>query len=728
MNESKNFRAALLSGGSSEWCDAITPLLLAQTDFLTVVESADELFSIPPASKPEIIFIHQQPGTHGGGAVAEQIREHFAVTPLVLQVDENAETLKTALAVGARAVLEFPFCEESFAAAFNRCCRTAIALRWEELKQQQNRVKSELFMRSPFLQLLVDAVGTVSALNDEAAEIMGIDTDTVPDFSTVCRRFFAPYASTYPLEMETALQRKISWNGILSGRSAGATSRIYRVTCQPFTAGDPASGMLLTLYDITQAEDERSQLRIELQAAHDCLLLAEKTATGTDLQQLCSPEVNTPDKQELFSMHTLLKSVTCPGGDGYSYLKMPDYIPTYFRGDAKRLRYALQAVFSGSALFAKAVPRIALSIKERSPAMMTLQFNISVDSSDSASDSYQNCADYLDSTNGIAHAASGLGLAAILIGQMNGKLFIRTERGCSRTVCCTVPLSPESDESRIMSACVADDVPPTLLPSFKVLVAEDNIMEQTTLKHLLEGIGCQVILVGNGKEAVDEFENGEFDVVLMDILMPVMDGFEATRLIRERERIIGGAVPVMALTSYSLKAIQEKCISVGMNGYLAKPVAKNKLLEALQRLNKSLNSSALPTETELDLIELPVLEPQPVIENLGYDLDVYRELVDMYLNGFADVGNQLAAKLVGDDIMDILECAHGLKGIVTNIGGRRLAEVANRLQDLCSKGMTPDSTLWVPIVTTQTAELKTALANLDWGVLERYVANATVRS
>ena len=111
----------------------------------------------------------------------------------------------------------------------------------------------------------------------------------------------------------------------------------------------------------------------------------------------------------------------------------------------------------------------------------------------------------------------------------------------------------------------------------RVLLAEDNPLDQVTIRRLLEKLGMQVFLAGDGRRAVELYEGGEFDLVLLDILMPEMDGFEVASYIRHREKSSGACVPVIALTAYSLKAVYDKCRSVGMNGYLSKPVAGSDL-------------------------------------------------------------------------------------------------------------------------------------------------------
>lgn len=109
--------------------------------------------------------------------------------------------------------------------------------------------------------------------------------------------------------------------------------------------------------------------------------------------------------------------------------------------------------------------------------------------------------------------------------------------------------------------------------SLRVLLAEDNPIDQICIRRLLEKQGMEVVLAGDGRQAVEIFESGAFDLVLLDILMPEMDGFEVALHIRASEQVSNGHVPVIALTAYSLQAVYDKCRSVGMSGYLSKPVA-----------------------------------------------------------------------------------------------------------------------------------------------------------
>jgi CheY-like chemotaxis protein len=119
---------------------------------------------------------------------------------------------------------------------------------------------------------------------------------------------------------------------------------------------------------------------------------------------------------------------------------------------------------------------------------------------------------------------------------------------------------------------------------FRVLVAEDTEMNRTLVRILLERMGCEVDEVVNGKAAVDALERQRYDLVLMDCMMPVMDGFEATRLLRQREAATGRPrVPVIALTASAIAGDRERCLSGGMDDYMSKPLQVEEFMEMVER-------------------------------------------------------------------------------------------------------------------------------------------------
>jgi len=120
---------------------------------------------------------------------------------------------------------------------------------------------------------------------------------------------------------------------------------------------------------------------------------------------------------------------------------------------------------------------------------------------------------------------------------------------------------------------------------YKVLLAEDNIINQKLANGLLEKLNCKIKTVGNGKEAVNVAKNGVFDIIFMDIQMPEMDGFEATGLIREWENETGTKTPIVAMTAHAMKGDREKCINAGMDDYVTKPISLKILSDVLKKFD-----------------------------------------------------------------------------------------------------------------------------------------------
>ena len=121
----------------------------------------------------------------------------------------------------------------------------------------------------------------------------------------------------------------------------------------------------------------------------------------------------------------------------------------------------------------------------------------------------------------------------------------------------------------------------------RILVAEDNHINQVLAKRLLEKRGHNVVVAGNGHEAIEALEKQSFDAILMDVQMPVMGGLDAATLIREREKATGAHVPIIALTANAMVGDRERCLRAGMDDYLTKPLQAKELFVMIERVLRS---------------------------------------------------------------------------------------------------------------------------------------------
>jgi CheY-like chemotaxis protein len=120
----------------------------------------------------------------------------------------------------------------------------------------------------------------------------------------------------------------------------------------------------------------------------------------------------------------------------------------------------------------------------------------------------------------------------------------------------------------------------------RILLAEDNVVNQRLVQRILEKTGHQVVVVGSGREALEALKKQAFDLILMDVQMPEMDGFETTRAIRDNEMLTKERTPIVALTAHAMKSDRERCLAAGMDGYLSKPIHAADLLRAVETYGK----------------------------------------------------------------------------------------------------------------------------------------------
>jgi two-component system, sensor histidine kinase and response regulator len=146
-------------------------------------------------------------------------------------------------------------------------------------------------------------------------------------------------------------------------------------------------------------------------------------------------------------------------------------------------------------------------------------------------------------------------------------------------ICKSLQQGPRQDQGEVLRV---RNIPLRSSGPSRVLVAEDNMVNQTLARRLLEKRGYIVSVVGDGRAALAALEKESFDIVLMDVQMPVMDGFEATTSIRQREQLSGSHIPIVAMTAHAFKGDQERCLAMGMDAYISKPIRQQELYATIE--------------------------------------------------------------------------------------------------------------------------------------------------
>jgi len=243
----------------------------------------------------------------------------------------------------------------------------------------------------------------------------------------------------------------------------------------------------------------------------------------------------------------------------------------------------------------------------------------------------------------------------------------------------------------------------------RVLVVEDNPVNQRLATILLEGQGHTVVLAENGREALARFAPDRFDVVLMDVQMPEMDGFEATAAIRQLESTAGRHVPIVGVTAHAMKGDRERCLAAGMDGYLSKPIRPETLFEAMDAVVKGRPQAEPPPDPDSGT---KVLHDRELLAMVGGDSDVVSELARLFLEDGPRRLEDIKAALAAGDHEAVRSAAHTLKGSAASICATRTADAALRLEKLAEATDLAGARGAFAALSVEVAQLEQALRRL----------------
>jgi signal transduction histidine kinase/DNA-binding response OmpR family regulator len=229
---------------------------------------------------------------------------------------------------------------------------------------------------------------------------------------------------------------------------------------------------------------------------------------------------------------------------------------------------------------------------------------------------------------------------------------------------------------------------PTHLPestrSLRILLAEDNEVNQELAVTLLTKRGYSVVVAGDGREALSTLASGEFDLVLMDLQMPEMGGFEATAAIRAHEKTTGRHLPVIAMTAHAMKGDREKCLEAGMDDYVSKPIRIEDLVAAI---NRSILMSVGETIPQPPLpIQPRMVNSEDLMVHMQGDMALLGRLVSLFLASAPKKLAAIRAAVEANDALSLAKLAHALKGSVGNFSAEAAVSAARRLESMARDG------------------------------------------
>ncbi len=223
---------------------------------------------------------------------------------------------------------------------------------------------------------------------------------------------------------------------------------------------------------------------------------------------------------------------------------------------------------------------------------------------------------------------------------------------------------------------------------YVILLAEDNPVNQKLAVKLLEKQGHTVSVADNGRLALEAWRGGGHDLVLMDMMMPEMDGLETTRRIREEEQ---GHIPIIAMTANAMQGDRERCLDAGMDGYVSKPVKPEVLFQEIERVLGERTTLASPPPVAPSPPEesgLPIYDRADALSRIADDEELLATLIDMFVADAPNYLNEIDAALEAADWSRLIRAAHTLKGVLATFSARR-GEVHARALEVAAKASDP---------------------------------------
>ncbi len=313
------------------------------------------------------------------------------------------------------------------------------------------------------------------------------------------------------------------------------------------------------------------------------------------------------------------------------------------------------------------------------------------------------------STRRFGGTGLGLTIASQLVTLMDGKLWAESEVGQGSAFHFVVPLSaatpietPASDHS----IEPASDRTTNAASQLSILVAEDNAVNQAYVERVLLKQGHSVTLVDDGEQAIEAWQANPVDLILMDLQMPRVDGFQATTTIREEEEGTANRTPIIALTAH---ADQQQCLDAGMDGYVAKPLHPNDLFAEIARVFGSEPVTKVQGQSPQPMAEDILFDKAELMDRVNNDSEFLAELVELYNEDCPKMLTDLRNAIVDQDSLAVARSAHAFKGMVGNFCAANAVELARELEMMGKESVLTGAESLLESLEGQAVDLKDAL-------------------
>ncbi len=379
-------------------------------------------------------------------------------------------------------------------------------------------------------------------------------------------------------------------------------------------------------------------------------------------------------------------------------------IPKIIIGDTVRLRQILLNLVGNSIKFTeKGNVKIDIQLKEKKEDNYTLIFRV-LDTG--VGITKHNLSKIFDSFTQASnettrkHGGTGLGLtiAKQLVELQGGNISAKSELG--KGSCFKFLLTfKKGNDKNIPEFLEEQNTSYSELQGLHILLAEDNKMNQLLAKRIFEKWNCRLEIADNGKIATEMLKGKNYDIVLMDIQMPEMDGYETTKYIRNKMSIPKSQTPIIAMTAHALIGEAEKCISVGMNDYISKPFIKKTLYEKIRQLTRKNISKSQTTD-----LQIPEIEKENIANENGQHIDLtylinvsegsnefVEEMIDCFLTQTPEMLEDLKKYLNEKKWVELGGVAHKMKPTINFIGLHSIKDIVKTVEHDASEQINLDS-------------------------------------
>lgn len=367
-------------------------------------------------------------------------------------------------------------------------------------------------------------------------------------------------------------------------------------------------------------------------------------------------------------------------------------IPLDLKGDSGRLSQILNNIISNAIKFTdsggvvvEVVCGRSFSDRKVSSEKVKLEFSVADTGvgiprtkANKIFESFTQVEDYMTRNKG--GVGLGLTISHKLVSMLGGEMWIETESNGGSVFYFTAEFNLVQDKRKESKTTFPARVS-SFSKTYNILLADDNMITRRVVETFLGRMGCKLEIVENGVEALDQLEKNKFDLVVMDVQMPVMDGFEATRIIRSGARPkIDKNIPVLALTAHAMKGDRERCLDVGMSGYLAKPVSAGSLMSGIMSV---LNDARKNGHANLKFVKkssATVLDLEGTLGRFEGNEALVREVFSHFMRTVPGHVLKLDEFCEACDVDSMIEQAGIIRGMALDVGAEQISRATEDIE------------------------------------------------